>query len=282
MRVEEPPGSARFWFRAVGKRVEPRYRPWVAQELAHPRFHRRRMPASLAVPVGLVIVPQGLIALAGHSVLRMIPVAVMTVCLAGGVVFNWNRGLPDGARARALAYQGATADGRAVAPAPFWTTSPIGKAGLAVFAAQILVFSTGVAVAATTITLRRGCLSASAADVAAVAADVGRPLPPQAAGFGPAPVVPPGSPLRYAREVRTPFRGTRYFAAYVRGPSGRLLGPATWRVIDPDATLNPGHGVYVGAQDPLARTITPGIGYGGTQPADPGPGQARDCARAAR
>jgi hypothetical protein len=59
--VSVPPPRARFWFMAVGKRVAPEYRPWVAEQLADPRFLRRRLGSSLVVPTVLVVVPQALL-----------------------------------------------------------------------------------------------------------------------------------------------------------------------------------------------------------------------------
>lgn len=283
MTVRVPPRSTRFWFRAVGKRVDPLYRPWVAKEIADPQFLRKRLPASLVVPFGLVVVPQGLFAVAVHSRLLLITPVVVVVVFSVLVAVNRNRALSEADRRRLLAYHGVTADGTLVEPVSFRPANPLGKIGLALLCAQVLVFSSGVAVAADRITAQRACHVLPAADLAALSAVVGQAVPVAATGFGaPAPIVAPGSRLVAAREVDTGFLGLRYVAAYVPGPSGRLIGPAVWRIIDANTVLNPGTAVSVDAQDFLARQITPDTGYGGSQPGDPQLDQARDCARAAR
>lgn len=283
MTARVPPSGQRFLFRAVGKRVDPEYRAWVAQELADPLFLRSRIPASLVLPFALVVVPQTLLALAEHSRLRLVLPAVVLGVVAVSVVVNRNRTLSEVSCRRLLAYHGVTADGMLVEPISFRAANPLGTIGIVLFFVQVLVFSSGIAVAADRIAAERACHVPPAADLAALSAAIGRPVPAMAAGFGaPAPVVPPGTRLVAAREVHTGFRGLRYVAAYVPGPSGRLLGPAVWRVADPHSVLNPEATIDVGAQDFPARQITPDIGYGGSQRGDRQLDQARDCARAAR
>lgn len=189
--------------------------------------------------------------------------------------------MPEAARRRLLAYHGVTADGRLVEPISAWGANPLGKVGFALLCAQLLVFSSGVVVAADQITARRACQSLPAADFAALSAAVGVPSPKEAAAFGaPDPIVPAGTPLVAARQARERTLGYRFAAAYVGDSTGRLLGPAVWRLDGPGRA--PVGDNDISAQDFLARKITPSLGFGGTSPIDPGPDAARSCASAAR
>jgi len=277
--VAVPPAGARFWFWAVGKRLDPLYRPWVAQQITDPRFLRKRAPGSLIVPLVAYVVPQALFAGAAHSRLRLVAVGAVALFLVAAAVVNATRQMPAAARQRLLAHHGVTADGRLVDPVSAWAGNPLGKAGLALFSAQVLIFSSGLAVAADRITAQRACKPVPASDLAALEAVVGLPAPTKAFGATD-PVVARGSRLLAARlVVAKPFR-LRYAAAYVRTRTGRIVGPAVWRL--DDGRLLPVVTDNISAQDALARTITPSTGYGGTSPDDPALKQARDCARAAR
>lgn len=286
MTVLVPPPRVQFWFRAVGRRVDPEYRPWVAEQINDPRFRRKRLGPSLVIFFGLIFVPQTLFALVDHSTFRLIPPAVLLVALAVSALVTRNRQMPASTRQRLLAYHGVTADGQAVQPISAWAANPLGKTGLALLTAQVLIFSSGVAVAADRIVAQQACHRVPADQMAALAAAVGQPVPAAAAAFGaPAPIVPAGSRLLYPREADGSFGGLRYAAAYVRSPDGRLLGPAVWRLDDLNMLIPVGSHT-ISAQDRLARTITPTLGYSfaerGTAPADPAIRTAADCAQAAR
>lgn len=276
-----PPPRTRFWFWSVGVRLAPEYRPWVAQQIASPGYPRRRLWPSLALQTVLVVIPQTALALAAHSRLRLIAPGALIVLYA--VVVVRSKTLPQAARRRLLAYHGVAADGTLRDPVSARLTNPLGKAGIVLLSAQVLIFSSGVAVAADRIAARRACHLLPAADMAALAAAVGQPVPTAATAFGaPDPIVAPGTPLVAAREVDGGLDGVHFAAAYARDPSGRIVGPAVWRIIDPATILNPGARPDVGAQDTLARQITPNTGYGFNSPEDPALAKARDCAKAAR
>lgn len=277
MTVRVPPPRTRLWFWATGTRLDPEYRPWVAQQILDPAYLRRRRWPSLAFQAALIVIPQGLLALAAGSRYRLlIPAALVVVFVA--VAFR-RKPMSDGARHRLLAYHGVTAEGTVREPLSFWAGNPLGKTGLVLLTMQVLIFSSGIAYAADQIIGRRACRVLPAAHAAALAAVVGQPAP--SAAYGPEPAVAAGAPLIAAREVDSVLPGISYAAAYARDRTGRLLGPAVWRIIDPNA-LGPSPTVDVSAQNAQARRITPSTNHGSSNPEDPAVGTARACARAAR
>jgi len=277
MNVRVPPPRTRLWFWATGTRLDAEYRPWVAQQIVDPAYLRRRRWPSLAFQSVLIVVPQTLLALASGSRYRLLaPAAVCVVFLA--VAFR-RTPMSDVARHRMLAYHGVTADGTVREPVSFWAGNPLGKTGLVLLTLQVLIFSSGIAYAADQIIGRRACHVLPAGHAAALAAVVGQPAP--SAAFGPEPAVAAGAPLIAAREVDSVLPGVSYAAAYARDPAGRLLGPAVWRIIGPNA-LGSSPTVDVSAQNAQARRITPSSNHGSSTPEDPAVGTARACARAAR
>jgi hypothetical protein len=283
--VTIPPTRTRFWFWAVGKRPEPLYRPWVAVQIARPDYTSRRLLPVLVIQTVFYVIPQTLLALAAHSRLRLIvPLVILGFNMAYAIALTSKRKpLREATRNRLLAYYGVTCDGKLVPPVSAWSANPLGRTGLALLMAQILVFSSGVAVAADMFVTQRACKVPRPADLAALSAAVGQSVLGLPAGSGAfTPIVAPGTRLLDAREVDTALPNVRYVAAYLTGPSGHLLGPAVWRIIDPLTYLNPGNAISVDARDSLARQITPTTGYGSSQPVDPELDQTRDCAESAR
>ena len=285
MPATVPPSATRFWFWTFGRRVHTLYRPWVAEQLADPAYQRRRLGPVLALQVVLIVIPQTLLALAAHSRARLlIPVGLLVFyAVYSGLMLARHKPLSPSAQRRLLAYHGVTADGRLVTPISAFDASPLGRTGFALLCAQLVVFTTGVVVVTDHIVTVRSCHPLAVADATALAAVVGQPGAGAGTGFGnPAPIVRPGTPLVAAREVDGGLPGLRFVAAYVPTASGKLVGPAVWRIIDPRTQLNPSETSAVNAWNALARQITPSTGYGFGTPEDPTVGRARDCAKAAR
>jgi hypothetical protein len=286
--VAVPPRSTQFWFWAMGRRVAPLYRPWVAEQIVSRDYTRRRLWPLLAIQAVLVVIPQTVLVFTSHNRVQFIAPVALLVFYIGYAGYATLRPKPISApmRRRLLAYHGVTADGTLTEPVSawsLWATNPFGKSGLALFVVQVVVFVSGVTIAADWTIARRACHVLPAADAAALSTVVGQPVPEAAAAFGaPAPIVAPEARLIAAREVDAGIPGIHYVAAYVPGPSGRLIGPAVWRVIDPRTVLNADVVVHVDAQDFLARQITPTTGYSSSQPPDRRLDQARDCAKRAR
>ena len=284
MDVLVPPKKTRLRFWGFGFRLAPEYRPWVAQQITRPDYMRKRLWGLLGVQSAFVIVPQALLTIGDHNPFRLGLVAALVVFWTGYALVGTRRpkAMTEATRRRLLAYHGVTADGTLTTPVSALDGNPLGRVGLALLCAQVLVLSSGVAVAADRISEQRACHVPPAEDAAALAAAVGVPAP-GGGGFGdPAPLVAQGTPLVAAREVDTGLRGMRFVAAYVPDTSGRLLGPAVWRVLDPGTYLNPQPTPDISAHDSLARQITPSTGYGWSTPENPAIKKARDCARAAR
>jgi hypothetical protein len=280
-----PPPTTRFWFWAFGRRVEPLYRPWVAEQLADPRFFRRRLGPVIGLQVLLIVIPQTLLAWSDHSRLRLLLPAGLLLFYGAyaGIVLARRKPLSPLAARRLLAYHGVTADGQVVPPVSAFDVSPRGRTGVVQLCAQLVVFATGAVIVTDHIVTVRSCHRLSAADSTALAAFIGEPVRTAAARFGdPAPLVRPGTPLLAAREVDTPLRGVHFVAGYVRDATGRLVGPAVWRLIDPVTQLNPSETPAVSAWNALGRQITPSTGYGSSTPEDPAVERARECAKAAR
>jgi hypothetical protein len=281
----DPPSTTRFWFWTLGRRVDPLYRPWVAEQIADPRFLRRRLGPLIAMQVVLIVIPQTLLAWSDHSRLRLLlPAGLLLVyAVSAGIVLARRKPLSPSAMRRLLAYHGVTADGQVVAPLSAFDVSPLGRTGFVLLCAQLVVFATGAVIVTDHVVTARSCHRLAAANATALAAVVGEPVETAAAGFGdPAPIVPPGTPLLAAREVDTPLRGVHFVAGYVRDATGSLVGPAVWRLIDPLTQLNPTDTPGVSAWNELGRQITPSTGYGSTTPEDPAVERARECAKAAR
>jgi hypothetical protein len=278
-----PPPTARFWFWAFGRRVDPLYRPWVAQQITDPRYFRRRLGPAIVLQVVLIVIPQTLLAVSADSRVRLLfPAGLLLFYGAyAGVVLAGRKPLSPGAQRRLLAYHGVTADGQVVTPASAFDISPLGRTGFVLLCAQLVVFVTGAVIVTDHVVTARSCHAVGAEDASALAGFVGEPA--VTTGFGaPAPVVQPGTPLVAAREVDSVLEGVHYVAAYVHAAQGRLAGPAVWRIIDPRTQLNPSETPAVSAWSDLARQITPSTGYGFTTPEDPLVERARDCAKAAR
>src|SRR3954464_8198349 len=70
--VVVPPRGTRWRFWAIGTRVDPVYRPWVAEQITQPDYTRRRLWPFIALQTVLVLIPQTLLAVASHSRLRLI------------------------------------------------------------------------------------------------------------------------------------------------------------------------------------------------------------------
>lgn len=279
MEVVRPPAAARLRFWVLGLRVQPQHRPWVAEQITDPRFGWRACSRVLLLQLVLVVAPQTALALAEHSRVRLLIVAFVGLCLLIALVFR--RPMTAAQRDRLLAYHGVTASGALRPPVSMLGTlgtNPLGRAGLVLLSAQVLLFSSGVAVAVDMISEQRRCKPVSAADLVALVIVLGKPQP---GGFGPAPLVPAGSALVAARRVDSPLAGLHFVGAYVRTPTGALLGPAVWRVIEPGGVFA-ARSLSLDAQDGLARQLTPSTGYGGSSPTDPALRTARACARAAK
>ncbi|MGZ6826836.1 MAG: hypothetical protein ACXVGH_08580 [Mycobacteriales bacterium] len=286
MGAQPPPRVSRFLFWAVGRRVPPEHRPWVAEQLARPDYRRRRMLPLLGWQSLVLVGP-----LASNLRLSGAP-SVLVLAATGGVLaldlvllsvlLRWRPELSDRERRLLLAYHGVTADGALAPPTSAWDTNPLGRVGTALLAVQVLVLASGVAVVVDVVSARRGCHLPAAAVVLALDDAVGRPGPTAAAPFGDPPSIAlPGARLSSARQVDTVFSGVHVLAGYVRDRSGGLLGPAAWRVIDPLSPLNPTTRSSISADDALARAITPTLGYTTAVPADPAVARAGECARAA-
>src|SRR3954463_1030293 len=69
--VVVPPRGTRWRFWAIGTRVDPMYRPWVAEQITQPDYARRRLWPTIALQTVLIIIPQTLLAIAAHSRLRL-------------------------------------------------------------------------------------------------------------------------------------------------------------------------------------------------------------------
>jgi hypothetical protein len=288
MPVVVPPPSLRRRFALLGQRLPPVYRPWVFTQITAPGYQARRTYWLLLIQVLFVVLPQTLIAVAAHSVARaVLPLAVL---LLFALLAAWTRFRPSEAQQRRLlAYHGLTADGRLVEPVSPWSENPLGKSGLAVLTAQLVVFASGVTVAADRVVKEHDCKPVPASSLAALTKVMGvpRPGPPgrlSIPGFPaePAPAdVEAGSPALFARQVDTYLAGLHYVSAYVRDRDGRLLGPAVWRIIEPNTTFNVPQ-VDVSALDDKARSLTPSTGASLSSGRDPLLGKARSCARWAK
>ncbi|MDX6199566.1 MAG: hypothetical protein QOJ79_2717 [Actinomycetota bacterium] len=284
--VAVPPPGTRFWFWTFGRRVEPTYRPWVAEQIADPRYFRRRLGPSIAMQVVLVVIPQALLAWGEHSRWRLIPPGGLLLFYAGyaATVSARRKQLSPAGQRRLRAYHGVTADGRVVPTISAFDVSPLGRVGFVLLCTQLVVFATGVVIVTDHVVTQRSCHELTAGDARALQAVIGEPVPAAAAAFGaPAPIVAAGTPLVAAREVVDDgFPGIRFVAAYVRDTRGRLIGPAVWRIIDPMTQLNPSGSLDVSAQESRAREITPSTGYGFSNPESAASRAARACAKSAR
>lgn len=149
MPADPPPPTTRFLFWTMGRRVPPEHRAWVAEQLARPDYSRRRLWPSLAFQVLVLVAPVSS-ALVGRSPLRLVLPALVVAfdVVTVLVVLGRRRPLPEARRRQLLAYHGVTAGGALAPPASLWDTNPLGKAGVVLLSAQVLLFSCGVAVAA--------------------------------------------------------------------------------------------------------------------------------------
>lgn len=270
-----------------GLRLPLEYRPWVYEQISAPGYDRKRWRGSLAIQLTFVVIPQTTLALAAHSRIRL--VAPLLLLVFFGVLAVRGRAMTPAMRRRVFAYHGLTTDGALVEPWTWRRDNPLGRVGLALLCAQVLLFSSGVAIAADRIDARRDCKPVAADVLVELARDIGakRPGPAFPAGIpgfpheAPIAGIVPGGPLLHARQVATPFPGIVDVAAYVRSDSGRLIGPAVWQVVEPGTTfLLPARDLR--GLDATARVLTPSLGfsYGGTP--DPLIDRAKECARAAR
>jgi hypothetical protein len=187
----------------------------------------------------------------------------------------WRR-MSASQHAQALAYHGVRADGSLCKPGPALGTNPLGRVGLALLMAQVMLVASGGAVIYEEVSARHRCEPLPAAVSAALTSELGQPAPGGAASAAPV-----GSVLVAARLVRTQLAEVSYVAGYVRSPDGRVLGPAVWRAIEPGGVF-PTTTVDITAFDPVAPSLTPRTGYGTMTPQDSRIGAARDCARDAR
>lgn len=287
MGAQPPPALSRFLFWAVGRRVQPEHRPWVAEQLASPDYKRRRLLPLLGWQVLVLVGPvTSDLRLSGGS--RVLLLAATGGVLVFDLVFlsvllRRRPRLTDRERRLLLAYHGVTADGAIAPTASAWDTNPLGRAGTALLAVQVLVLGSGVAVVVDDVSARRACHVPAAAVVLALDEAVGRPGPTAGVPFGdpPSPALP-GARLSSVRQVDTGVSGVHVLAGYVRDRSGVLLGPAAWRVIDPFSPLDLTGVVDISAYDALARAITPTLGYTVAEPVDPAVARAAGCARRAR
>lgn len=249
-----PPRLIRLRFWSLGWRVEPRYRPWVAEQVTHPHFTRRK---ALGMTWLLLFwVPAGLLAVFGEAqwLLLIGPIAVLF-----GAGLQARRPLPSAQVSRLLAYHGVTSDGRLVEPRSAWLLypQPFGRAGLALFVAQLLLVCSGGAVLFDHYTAVDRCRSVPADTTDALRAALGRqvlndPQPSQTLGVG--------ATLSRLREVRTTFPGIVFVGARATASDGRDLGAAVWRVILPGATFRLGQAAIDAGND-LAHQLTPSTGY---------------------
>lgn len=283
MSVLVPPRKERLRFWAFGLRQAPEYRPWVYEQVTSPGYAARRMRALLLLQLVCVVIPQGLFAIDEQSLVR----AVLPASLLGMFAFFALRPprMRPAQQQRMLAYHGLSPDGRFIEPVSPWAENPLGKAGLALLVAQVLVLASGIAVV---YDRSISCDAVPAASLAALQEVIGMPDPGAVFGvrrtFPGQPDDPPaydvevGSRPLFARQVDTPLAGLHYVAAYVRDRHGRLLGPAIWRVIQPNTTFSL-QTYDVAAADVTARRLTPSSGAEFSPRPTSLMGKARSCAR---
>lgn len=269
-----PPLGRRLRFWLFAGRVDPEYRPWVAQQIVDPRYRRRRALGAAGIQLFVVLTQLGL-ALQHHDRWYFLAPALLLVLMA--VSLASARPLKPEQTARLLAYYGVTASGDLREPASWKTLNPLGTDGLVLLMCQVLLFASGGAVVLDHYTAHDRCRSVTPADAAALQALVGKPVP---YGYGDVPLVPEGARLKHVRRVDF-FGEVRFVAAYVEDPrSGHDLGPAVWQVVDPVYPAFAGQPqVSISASDLLARSITPAVGYSINPSADRLIEKARSCAR---
>lgn len=244
--IVTPPFRLRLAFWLAGKRLRDPFRGWVATQVIHPAFHRRRqLVLALAFPL-VMVAGQAPSILRGQGWSVVAVAAPATLVLLAGAL-RGGRPNPD-RRAYTLAYYGVTADGRLVEPLALpreWTrpglvpTMMAAQALVAVTAGGFLLgqFAPGRSASTT-------CHGASRADVAAVA----QLLTSTAAD---------GVRLEHART--TPLGDGLYFlGAQVVDGAGRSLGAGVWRVVTAGNSL--GFPADVSAANPVAETLTPDLG----------------------
>ena len=274
--VLEPSRGLRWRFWLLSRRMPLEYRPWVVVQVLDPGFAARKIRTLMVLQLALIVVPQGLLALASGNGWRWItPAVVLTLVV---VMRLASKPLTRRGQDQLLAYHGVTRQGELREPVSAWVSSPLSKWGVALFAAQVLLVTAGIGVAVDITKERNRCKPVPADEMAALLPLLGKPGVP---GFGPVPLAPEGSTLLHARRVNTYISNLHYLAADVRRPDGSVVGPAVWRVITPGDLFHP-NGLEIHAQDGLARSLTPSTGYGSGTPADPLLGKARDCVEDAR
>ena len=269
-----PPLRLRLLFWVFGRRMPPAYRRWAGEQITAPGFSRRRMRGVLGLQVLVVALPQAALAATGGGAVNLVVAVALAAVFALAARFSPET--TPAQRERLLAHQGVTAEGQLVPPVPLLAGTGWSPAAVAALVANAAVLVTGIVVVADRYVSPDRCREAPAAQVAALEAVVGRPLP----GVAPPDVAAGTARLAQAQRVDSAFDGIYYLAADVRAGDGRALGPAVWRVIEPGAVL-PVLQTDISAADPAARALTPTLGYSASTPQDPLVAKARACVRGA-
>jgi len=271
--VVVPPLRVRLLFWLVGKRVAPRYRPWVAAQVMAPGWTVRRMRGVFLVQIAFVALPQ-LVLAATTGGWRNLLIAAFVILVVGPLSALSDR-LLHGQRHAVLAYHGVTPSGQLVQPVSPWQQGPWTSTIVVLLIAVLTVLSVGVVLVVDRYVSPDRCQEAPAPAVSAVEALLGRT---RLTGGPPSPPLFTGGRLEAAQRVDSEFAGLYYLSAYVTGvPGGEdRVGPAVWRVIEPGGVF-PAPDLSISAADEVARELTPtaGLSTGNAERPD----KARACTR---
>ena len=162
-------GSTPVWL--FGRRVEPQWRPWVAERVTRPGYLLRRQGTVFAIQLVLVVIPQLLLSLADERPWRRIVFsAILGVAFAIGVLGA--RRKPEMQVVRLLAYYRVTADGRPREPVSAWRlmgySSPISTPAVSgLLVAQFVMLASGAAIVLNHYTSPGRCQTAPAGSIGA-------------------------------------------------------------------------------------------------------------------
>lgn len=261
-RASQPPTSVRVRFWLLGWRVEPLWRPWVAEQITHPRYLLRRQASIGALQLLFIAVPQLLLAVSDGGWWRLLIPAILLVAMLAPLLAT--RRQQELQTRKLLAFHGVTADGQLREPISAWqlmgySSSTFTPVVTTLLVAQFVLVVTGGAIVVNHYTSPNRCQQVPADVVDKIEDALGRTLLPGAPSSTP-PLFTDGR-LRAAQRVDSGLDGLYFVAAYADGAPGDLARqPAVWRVIEPGGAL-PVPELNISAEGNPARSLTPTIGF---------------------